>query len=891
MKRLIFTSVIVLILVMMACSHAANLTPELQQPADTWPRCSSGCTANDASITYIWLEVDPGCTPGTPTSAQLWATYEVNRANGICCVVTVIDIYVGGNLTEDDYIIPTGNFTSSGTYNVSVANITWICGSVLTLEDIYAQWIDKGGQPCPTCTADCNSYKQPKCYKDAGPYEVHAPLVADFDFNEVCFCNNTTFTDTTTSGVKPYYSWDWDFGDGTAHSSAQNATHHYGSAGTYNVTLTVTDSDSPPNSDSQSYNVTVYTNPTVEITPDGGELTCATTFIILTADTTGSACTVTGYQWYKDDVALSGETGTTLNVTSPGDYKVEVECANGCTDDDEVTVTETTDYPTVNIIPDGGELTCTTTFIILTADTTGSGCSVTGYQWYKDDVALSGETGTTLNVTSPGDYKVEVECANGCTDDDEVTVTESTDYPTVNITPDGGELTCATTFIILTADTTGGGCSVTGYQWYKDDVALSGETGTTLNVISPGDYKVEVECANGCTDDDEVTVTQNTTPPKATASSNSPVSEGATIQLYGGPNGMTSYSWVGPGGWTSSLRNPIRTGATTAMAGTYTLTVTNSNGCTDDESTSVTVNAKPTATASSNSPVCEGGTIELYGGPGGMTSYSWTGPNGYSSDEQSPTVSTNATLAMAGNYALTVTDSNGCTATNLTTVTVNTKPTVDAGPDQEVCEDGDPITLSGATPSGGTWSGTGVSGNTFDPSGLTLADYTVTYSYTDTGTGCSNSDTKIVTVTECCCICGFVYRYGTMEALAGWKVILEKKTNPWVEVQSTITDANGKYCFCGLEDGEYRVSEVVKPNWIQVSPLPNQHLVTLPLGCCDPVSGPFLNFENQQGPAGSLTVGWEASPIDKLAVVAPWITLFAAIIAGVSLLVLRRRRV
>ena len=561
MKRVIFSLVIVLMLVMMACSPATDLPPETQQPAGAWPRCSSGCTANDASITYIWLEVDPGCTPGTPTSAQLWATYEINRANGICCVVTVIDIYVGGNLTEDDYISHTGDFTSSGTYNCSVANITWTCGSVLTLEDIYVQWIDKGGQPCPTCTADCTAYKPSKCYYDAGPHEIHAPLVADFDFNEVCFCNNTTFTDTTTGGVKPYYSWDWDFGDGTAHSSTQNTTHHYGSAGTYNVTLTVTDSDY--NTDGQSHNVTVYPNPNVNITPDGGELTCTTTFIILTADTTGSACTVTGYQWYKDDVALSGETGTTLNV------------------------------------------------------------------------------------------------------------------------------------------------------------------------ISPGDYKVEVECANGCKNDDEVIVTQNITPPIATASSNSPVSEGATIQLYGGPNGMNSYSWSGPGGWTSSLQNPTRSGATAGMAGTYTLIVTNSNGCTD-------------------------------------------------------------------------------------------------------------------------------------------------------------SDDVTMTVTHSCCICGFVYRYGTMEPLAGWVVILEKYTSPWEEVGRNTTGAHGKYCFCGLGDGEYRVSEVVQPGWNQVSPLPNEYLVTLPGGCCNPQSGPFLNFHNNQ--ADPLTVGWEAYSIDKLAVLAPWITLFAVIVAGVSLLVLRRRR-
>jgi hypothetical protein len=117
-------------------------------------------------------------------------------------------------------------------------------------------------------------------------------------------------------------------------------------------------------------------------------------------------------------------------VIAPGDYKVEVECANGCTNDDEVTVTQDVDYPTVNITPDGGELTCDTTFITLTADTAGSPCTVTSYQWYKNDVALGGETGATLNVTAPGDYKVEVECANGCTNDDEVTVTLEPPGPT-----------------------------------------------------------------------------------------------------------------------------------------------------------------------------------------------------------------------------------------------------------------------------------------------------------------------------------------------------------------------------------------------------------------------------------------------------------------------------
>jgi len=131
---------------------------------------------------------------------------------------------------------------------------------------------------------------------------------------------------------------------------------------------------------------------------------------------------------------------------------------------------------------------------------------------------------------------------------------------------------------------------------------------------------------------------------------------------------MTTYSWTGPGGWTSNLQNPTRSNATLAMAGTYTLTVTGANGCTGSASTNVAVNSKPVATASSNSPVCEGSTIQLTGGPNGMTTYSWTGPGGWTSNLQNPTRS-NATLAMAGTYRLTVTN-GGCTSNPVTTSVV-----------------------------------------------------------------------------------------------------------------------------------------------------------------------------------------------------------------------------
>ena len=84
----------------------------------------------------------------------------------------------------------------------------------------------------------------------------------------------------------------------------------------------------------------------------------------------------------------------------------------------------------------------------------------------------------------------------------------------------------------------------------------------------------------------------------------------------------------------------------------------------------ITVHATPAAYPASNSPVFEGSTVYLFGGPGGMTSYYWTGPNAFVSTEQNPVIN-NATLAMAGTYTLTIEESTGCgNASNSTGVVV-----------------------------------------------------------------------------------------------------------------------------------------------------------------------------------------------------------------------------
>ena len=231
--------------------------------------------------------------------------------------------------------------------------------------------------------------------------------------------------------------------------------------------------------------------------------------------------------------------------------------------------------------------------------------------------------------------------------------------------------------------------------------------------------------------------------PTPTAGSNSPVCTGNTINLTA--SGGTSYSWSGPGGFTSTLQNPTRTNATATMAGTYTVTVTNSNGCSATTTTNVTVNPLPTPTAGSNSPVCTGNTINLTASGG--TSYSWSGPGGFTSILQNPTRA-NATVAMSGTYTVTVTNSNGCSATATTNVTVNPLPNTTAGSNSPVCT-GNTINLTASGGSSYSWSGPGGFTSTLQNPTRTNATAAMAGTYTVTVTsaaGCSSTASTEVVV-------------------------------------------------------------------------------------------------------------------------------------------------
>lgn len=217
-------------------------------------------------------------------------------------------------------------------------------------------------------------------------------------------------------------------------------------------------------------------------------------------------------------------------------------------------------------------------------------------------------------------------------------------------------------------------------------------------------------------------------------------------------NANVSYLWTSNTG--ASIPNAstsLTPSVTSIPAGnnTFTLTSTVSYGtvsCSYDESVSFNSNCcGVTANAGADVTFCSGGSAQLGTAVSGAI-YSWSPATGLSNAAiAQPTVTlTNSTsVPVTTVYTLTVTDpaDNTCSITDNVSVTVNPLPVVSAGTYTSVCTDAADIVLIGS-PAGGTFSGTGVSGNTFDPGAGTQ---TITYAYTD-GNNCSSSATTTITI-------------------------------------------------------------------------------------------------------------------------------------------------
>jgi hypothetical protein len=325
--------------------------------------------------------------------------------------------------------------------------------------------------------------------------------------------------------------------------------------------------------------------------------------------------------------------------------------------------------------------------------------------------------------------------------------------------------------------------NATSYTWTVPLgwVIMSGQgTNSIVAIMGTNSGTISVTADNSCgsSQPSNVFISITPLPSLSISTSGDTICNGAQATLTA--NGANSYVW-NPGNLTGSTI--VVSPSTTT---TYTVTGT-TNGCSSTQTVTVVVNPTPTVSLGANVTQC-GGTVLLDAGNVGNT-YLW------STGATTQTI----TVSVSGSYVATVTNSFNCSASDTVDVTINPLPNVVAGGvPPAVCVDDVNITLTGS-PAGGTWSGAGVTGNTFDPSAAGSGTHDLIYNYTD-GNGCSGADTVSITVNLC---------LGITDGSRGTALVVYP--NPGsdlvtlvvkgasAQMQITITDVEGRVVYTGTE--------------------------------------------------------------------------------------------
>ncbi len=554
----------------------------------------------------------------------------------------------------------------------------------------------------------------------------------------ICEGLSTPLLASATNGTAPY-NYSWNPTNGLSAGNVANPTANPTVTTTY--TVLVADANGCTTSD----DVIVTVNPRPLVNAGADVSICNTSNTVLTA--VGSAGTAAySYAW-GPSTGLSGTTTATVTATPSATqtYIVTLTDSKGCQATDNVVVTVQS-KPTVAVT--ANSTICVNVAVPLDVTVTGGTGTMT-YAWSPGTglsaANVKNPTATPLATTT---YTVTATDANGCSNTGAVTITVNT-RPTANAGPD--VTICEGLTTTLGASATGGVTPYT-YSWVANaTLSATNVANPVANPIVTTSYTVIVADANGCTTSDAVIVHVNPKPNVNAGADVSICNQSSTVLAAGGNAGTPGYTYLWSPGATLSGTTTATVTATPTSTTTYNVTLTDSEGCTATDNIVVTIQPKPTVAVTANSTICVNVAVPLdvtvTGGTGSMT-YAWSPGTGLSAaNVKNPTATPLATTT----YTVTATDANGCSNTGAVTITVNTRPTANAGPDVTICE-GLTTTL-GASATGGVtpYTYSWVANATLSATNVAnpVANPIVTTSYTvivADANGCTTSDAVIVHV-------------------------------------------------------------------------------------------------------------------------------------------------
>ncbi|WP_299703696.1 gliding motility-associated C-terminal domain-containing protein [uncultured Pontibacter sp.] len=441
--------------------------------------------------------------------------------------------------------------------------------------------------------------------------------------------------------------------------------------------------------------------------------------------------TVTGgfspYTYSKDGSTF--QTSATLTGFVAGTHTITVKDAKGCIIARQVTVSDVAGPS--DLTASATSSTCGNPNGQLTVTNVSGG--VEPYTYSINGAAF--QTSATFTGLAEGTHNISVRDANGCTFAKDVAVSN---IAGPNFTATAQASTCGASNGRISVSEVNGG--TTPYTYSINGGTF--QSSTSFTGLAAGTYTIAVKDANGCTATREVEVTDIAGPSGLTLASNA--------STCGSANGSISVSNVagGTAPYTYSLNDgTFQTSASfgTVLAGTYTITVKDANGCTFSKEIEVENIAGPTdftATAKATTCGTSNGEITVTGVTGGTAGYT------YSKDGVNFQTETTLTGFAAGTHTITVRDANGCTFEKSVTVTNIGGPTaVAASATPASCNDNDGSITAG-TVTGGTAPYTySINGTTFQSAtafnGLASGSYTLT---AKDANGCTV--TRTVTVGE-----------------------------------------------------------------------------------------------------------------------------------------------
>lgn len=492
--------------------------------------------------------------------------------------------------------------------------------------------------------------------------DINAPLVeAGIDTALTCLQTTLRLQGNGTANAGGSLSFQWTTSDGNIQADANTPNPLINRPGTY--LLTVTDEQNGCTGTDAVVVVDKQTSPTAAIA-DLASLQFSCEVDTLDLDASGSMTADGGpldYQWTVVSTGnLIGATDQpTIRTDAIGTYRLIVtDQGSGCRDSLQFTLSAAVGAPTIRIATPE-DLSCNRDEILIdgTASEFGNNYTATWYDAAGNE--LSG-TGLTLTVTQPGAYTLQIDnLQTGCSNlSSPVIVGLDTLAPTVSIAPTD-LLDCTISSVLLDASASSAGPVFT-YQWTTaGGILLNGEQQRTASAGGPGLYILEVNnIENGCSAIDSIEVEAITAPIAglelnitAPGCDNDAGGSIVVAEVLGGTAPFVFQLNDGAernDGIFSQLR-----------AGTYTLHVRDLNGCEWSEEVSILEALPIDVDLGLDLAITSGDSVQLIAqtSTSDIVSYNWD-----------PAVSTGPTAVVAPevttSYGITVTDSNGCSASD-----------------------------------------------------------------------------------------------------------------------------------------------------------------------------------------------------------------------------------